>query len=249
MSNQETPSLTAQLDSEQRVRTTPNLRPVDAATLIVLDTRLKKPRLLMGKRNPNLRFMPGKYVFPGGRVDAGDKTMTASGALSPRAEMRLMASAPRMTPLRCRALAMAAIRETFEETGLMIGHGDFGKPEFAPDGVWQEFADQGMFPTPDALMFVARAITPPRRPRRFDTRFFVAPMTAVGGKVERVFDADAELTELVWVTLDEATKLDLPMITQVIIEELKERISAGIERDLPVPFYYERHRKFIRETL
>jgi 8-oxo-dGTP pyrophosphatase MutT (NUDIX family) len=240
---------TTRLDSEVRTKTITNLRPVDAATLILVDAKLRKPKILMGKRNPNLRFMPGKFVFPGGRVDPSDRVMLASGALAPRAEMRLMAQTSGMTPLKCRALAMAAIRETFEETGLMIGNGDYGKPDKAPAGFWQGFADQGLFPTPDALTFMARAITPPRRPRRFDTRFFVASFTSVGGKVERDIGPDAELTELVWVTLDEATKLDLPVITQVIIEELKERLSIGIDRDAPVPFYYERRGVFRRDTL
>jgi 8-oxo-dGTP pyrophosphatase MutT (NUDIX family) len=242
-------ALKARLDSETRVRGIVNLKPVDAATLILLDLKAKKPKVLMGKRSMKLKFMPGKFVFPGGRVDAGDKLMLASGALSPRAEMRLMASCTRMTPLRCRALVMAAIRETFEETGLMIGSSEYGAPETSPEGVWREFADQGLFPTPDALIFVARAITPPRRPRRFDTRFFAAPLTAVGGKVERVIGEDAELTELVWTDIDEAVNLDLPSITQVILIELKERLAAGLDRDMPVPFYYERHRRFLRETV
>jgi 8-oxo-dGTP pyrophosphatase MutT (NUDIX family) len=239
----------ARLTSEVRDRTTPNLRPVDAATLILVDLKRKTPRILMGRRNPNLRFMPGKFVFPGGRVDAGDRTMLASGALSPRTEMRLMAKSTRMTPQRCRALAMAAIRETFEETGLMIGNGEFGKPERAPAGTWQEFADQGLFPTLDALTYVARAITPPRRPRRFDTRFFIAPLSAATSKVERAIGPDTELTELVWVSLEEAVRLDLPLITQVIIQELTERLAHGLERDMPVPFYFERGRRFLRETV
>jgi 8-oxo-dGTP pyrophosphatase MutT (NUDIX family) len=244
-----TTSLTAQLTAEKRDRSAPYLRPVDAATLIVVDSSQKHPRILMGKRNPGLKFMPGKFVFPGGRVDPGDRSMLAAGALSPRTEMRLSAATTRMTPQRCRAIAMAAIRETFEETGLMIGSADFGRPAKAPGGVWQEFADQGFFPTPDALTFLARAITPPRRPRRFDTRFFVVPKEAVGGKVERKIGPDAELTELVWVELVEAQKLDLPLITQVIIFELAERLDAGLDRDLPVPFYFERNRKFVRQTV
>jgi 8-oxo-dGTP pyrophosphatase MutT (NUDIX family) len=214
--------LKARLDSETRTRTAPNLRPVDAATLILMDLKASKPKVLMGKRSMKLKFMPGKYVFPGGRVDAGDRTMPASGALAPRMEQRLMAQTTRMTPQRCRALAMAAIRETFEETG---------------------------FPTPDALTFVARAITPPKRPRRFDTRFFLAPLTAVGGKVERDIGPDAELTDLVWVDLTEAAKLDLPAITQVILVELMERLALGHDQHAPIPFYYERHRRFIRETV
>jgi 8-oxo-dGTP pyrophosphatase MutT (NUDIX family) len=244
-------ALKARLDSETRSRSAPLLRPVDAATLILLDglRGRKRPKVLMGKRSPTLKFMPGKFVFPGGRVDPGDGQMLAAGALSPRAEMRLMSQAPRLTPSRCRAIAMAAIRETFEETGLMIGSAGYGKPERAPAGVWREFADQGLFPTPDALVFVARAITPPRRPRRFDTRFFAAPLESVGGRVERAIGPDAELTELVWIDIDEATSLDLPTITQVVLAELKDRIAAGLDKDLPVPFYYERHRRFRRDTV
>jgi 8-oxo-dGTP pyrophosphatase MutT (NUDIX family) len=226
---------TKALNAEVRDRSTPNLRPVDAATLILVDTSAKEARILMGKRNPKLKFMPGKFVFPGGRVDAGDRSMLAAGALSPRTEMKLMMSATRMTPQRCRALAMAAIRETFEETGLMIGS--------------KEFADQGLFPTPDALIFLARAITPPRRPRRFDTRFFVAPRKAVGGQVERNIGPDAELTELVWVSLSDAQKLDLPVITQVIITDLAERMTIGFDKDAAIPLYYERQRQFVREIL
>jgi 8-oxo-dGTP pyrophosphatase MutT (NUDIX family) len=241
--------LKARLDSETRSRDAANLRPVDAATLILMDSSGAAPRILMGKRNPNMKFMPGKYVFPGGRVDPADRAMLAMGAFSARTEARLMARATRMTAQRCRALAMAAIRETFEETGMMIGTAEYGPPERAPDGTWREFADQGVHPTPDALIFVARAITPPKRPRRFDTRFFVADMAAVGGKVDRAFGPDAELTELAWVTLDDAVRLDLPVITQVIIEELRQRLARGLAAEQPVPFYYERNRRFVRETV
>jgi 8-oxo-dGTP pyrophosphatase MutT (NUDIX family) len=242
-------ALKARLDAETRTRNSPNLRPVDASTLILVDASGRTPKILMGRRHPDLKFMPGKYVFPGGRVDPADRQMLCLGALSPRAEMRLSAKATRMTALRCRALAMAAIRETFEETGLMIGSAEYGAPERAPAGSWSEFAAQGLHPTPDALVFVARAITPPRRPRRFDTRFFAAELASVGGKVERLIGPDAELTELVWVSLDKAPRLDLPVITQVIVEELRGRLKAGLHAEQAVPFYYERNRRFVRETV
>jgi 8-oxo-dGTP pyrophosphatase MutT (NUDIX family) len=225
------------------------LRPKDAATLIVLDTSAKKTRMLMGKRNANLAFMPGKYVFPGGRVDPTDRSMVAMGALSPRTEARLLAASPKLSPQGCRALAMAAIRETFEETGLLIGTGDYGAPARAPGGSWSRFAEVGLHPTPDALMFLARAITPPGRPRRFDTRFFIANRASVGAELPADIGPDAELTELCWVTLEEASSLDLPMITQVIVRELVDRMATGLERDAPIPFYRERSRVFVRETV
>ncbi len=203
----------------------------------------------MGKRSPNLKFMPGKFVFPAAASTRGSAHDRRRAPLSPRAEMRLMSQTVRMTPQRCRALAMAAIRETFEETGLMIGSADYGAPEGAPPGIWSEFAAQGLYPTPDALTYVARAITPPRRPRRFDTRFFVAPLESVGGKVERDIGPAAELTELVWIDIDEAVGLDLPTITQVILAEIKERLVRGVPEDAPVPFYFERNRRFRRELI
>jgi 8-oxo-dGTP pyrophosphatase MutT (NUDIX family) len=104
-------------------------------------------------------------------------------------------------------------------------------------------------PTPDALMFLARAITPPGRPRRFDTRFFIAHRHSVGAEVAADIGPDAELTELAWVTLSEANSLDLPMITQVILQELVERLDIGLERDAPIPFYRERAKVFVRETV
>jgi 8-oxo-dGTP pyrophosphatase MutT (NUDIX family) len=225
------------------------LRPKDAATLIVLDTAARQPRVLMGKRNAKLAFMPGKYVFPGGRVDASDRSMVAMGALSPRTEARLMTAAPKLSPQGCRALAMAAIRETFEETGLLIGTAEYGAPARAPEGSWSQFAQTGLHPTPDALMFLARAITPPGRPRRFDTRFFIAQRQSVGAEVPADIGPDAELTELCWVTLEEAGSLDLPMITQVIVRELVDRMGIGLERDAPIPFYRERNKVFRRETV
>ena len=69
-----------------------------------------------------------------------------------------------------RALALAAIRETFEETGLAIGVPDHGAPGKPPPGAWSRFAATGVTPALDAIDFLAGAITPPGRPRRFDAR-------------------------------------------------------------------------------
>ena len=90
------------------------------------------PKVLMGKRHAGLKFMPGKFVFPGGRIEAGDRSMAVTGALHPRAEQALMARVTRPSTQRCRALALAAIRETFEETGLLLGTKDYGSPDKRP---------------------------------------------------------------------------------------------------------------------
>jgi 8-oxo-dGTP pyrophosphatase MutT (NUDIX family) len=162
---------------------------------------------------------------------------------------RLAQRSARHTASRSRALALAAIRETFEETGYLIGC-KAASSQTASDGPWAEFLGHPCQPTPGALAFIARAITPPKRPRRFDTRFFAASIASVAGQVKRDIGPDAELTELVWATLDEALGLDLPVITQVIIEELRERLTSGsLNADLPVPLYYEVRRNFRRDLV
>lgn len=237
------------LTNAERVRVATNSRPFDAATMLILDRSGKVPRVLMGKRHPGHKFMPGKFVFPGGRVDAGDRRMTATGALPQACEARLMARTVRPSPGKARALALAAIRETFEETGLLFGSAEFGAPENPPAGSWSEFARQGVHPELSAISFVARATTPPRRPKRFDTRFFVMDFSALAGKVEGVTGPDSELVELVWVSFAEAVELDLPTITTVIIREVEARIAAGFGPQLPAPYFWEKNGRFVREEL
>lgn len=240
---------TVTLTQAERTRTTVNLRPKDAATMLILDRNGARPKVLMGKRHPGHKFMPGKYVFPGGRLDAGDRRMAATGALPQICEDRLGKRVLRPSPGKARALALAAIRETFEETGLLFGSAEFGQPENPPEGTWRDFAAQGVFPDLSAVNFVARAITPPRRPKRFDTRFFTIDASSLAGKVEGVTGPDSELTDLVWVDFDEARELDLPTITKVIIQEVEARIAAGFAPYLPVPFYWEQRGRFVREEL
>ena len=240
---------TVTLTQTERVRVAQNLRPRDAATMLILDQSGKKPRVLMGKRHPGHKFMPGKYVFPGGRIEMGDRAMVATGALSGACETRLLARTTRPSAARGRALALTAIRETFEETGLLFGTSEYGAPETAPAGTWAEFAKHGVFPDLGAVTFVARAITPPRRPKRFDTRFFTIDAQAVAGKVDGIIGPDAELVDLVSVTFDEARELDLPSITKVILAEVEDRLKGGFAPYIPVPFYWEKRGSFVRETL
>ncbi|MGX5736162.1 NUDIX hydrolase [Bosea thiooxidans] len=240
---------TVTLTQAERARTTVNLRPKDAATMMILDRSGARPKVLMGKRHPGHKFMPGKYVFPGGRIDAGDRRMVATGALPQICEDRLGKRCLRPSAGKARALALTAIRETFEETGLLFGSAEFGAPDSPPEGTWRDFAAQGVFPDLSAISFVARAITPPRRPKRFDTRFFTIDSTAIAGKIEGVVGPDSELIDLVWVDFDEAKELDLPTITKVIIQEVEARIAAGFGAHLPVPFYWEKRGHFVREEL
>src|SRR5215510_14149041 len=99
----------------------PNVRPRDAATMIIIDRGAPSPQVLLGRRHQGHKFMPGKFVFPGGRVEPLDRKMAASAHLDPRVEQRLMNRAQRTSAAHARALVMAAIRETFEETGILLG--------------------------------------------------------------------------------------------------------------------------------
>ncbi|MGE0739768.1 MAG: NUDIX domain-containing protein [Hyphomonadaceae bacterium] len=174
-------------------------RPRDAATLILVRGGRE---VMMGQRASGHVFMPDKWVFPGGRVDPGDARLPAAHELSEETDALLrMGGLVRRPP---RAFAMAAVRETREEAGLVLG---------GPEG-----------PDLSKLAFVARAITPPYRPRRFDARFFLADAEAVLAHDEP--QAGEELLHTKWFSLAEAMTLDLPSITRFVLNEVKARLAG-----------------------
>jgi 8-oxo-dGTP pyrophosphatase MutT (NUDIX family) len=226
-----------------------SLRPRDAATLIVVDTSSGEPRVLLGRRRLDLVFMPGRYVFPGGRVDTTDRHIAVDGDLEPGNIQNLMvAMKGRPSPARARALALAAVRETFEEAGLLIGTPARTTAAPSTAAVWQQFFAHGFQPTLTRLTFFARAITPPGRPRRFDTRFFCVPSDAI---VHRIATGDGELSDLEWHSIAQARALELPNITRVVLEDLGERIGADAlhRTDVPIPFYHRRGGNFHRDLI
>lgn len=211
----------------------------DAATVIVLDRHAAAgPSVLMGQRGASAVFMPSKYVFPGGAVDAADAHAPLAAGLAPETASRLSAE-PRAdaanSPL---ALAAAALRELAEETGLMTG-----MPGAAPTG-WNHYADAGLAPDPSALIYMFRAITPPGRPRRFDARFMLLDAERLHGDRNDFSAACDELSHLHWVPLTEARALDLPFITEVVLSELTSIIgragSGPLVSPATVPFFDNR---------
>jgi 8-oxo-dGTP pyrophosphatase MutT (NUDIX family) len=215
-------------------------RPRDAATLILVDRSDGGARVLLGKRHAGHAFMPNKYVFPGGALDPADRRMSVAAPLDPLVEAKLMVETRRPSPGLARALALAAIRETFEETGLVVGLAAGGAQSRAPEGAWTRFAATGVLPALDRLDLVARAITPPGRSRRYDARFFVADASSIAFRAEGVVDDEAELVELIWTPLDEALRLDLPQITRAVLDDLAAATRAGMDRARPRPFYRQR---------
>lgn len=240
--------LAQRLTAAERRQDWPNVRPSDAASLILLDRSGREPRVLMGLRHPGHRFMPNVFVFPGGRVEATDRAMSVFGMLDADSDRRLQQSVSRASASRPRALAVAAIREMYEETGLLVGSKEAGAPAAASDA-WKAFETRSVFPSLESLTFVLRAITPPRRPKRFDTRFFVADVDAVGDRIEGMVGPESELIETRWLTFKETEAAELPTITRVILDELQARLEAGFGRHLPVPFYAMHHGKFVRALL
>jgi 8-oxo-dGTP pyrophosphatase MutT (NUDIX family) len=241
--------LLRRMTEAERNNSHPFVKPRDASTLILVDRTANPPKVLLGQRHQNHKFMPGKFVFPGGRVEPIDRQMAAQAYLDPRVETRLMNGVQRASKAHARAMVMASIRETFEETGLLLGIPRDSAPAAATDEAWQQMALTGVRPNLSDIHFIARAITPPGRPRRFDTRFFTADASAITHRIEGVVGPDTELVALVWLPITEAKQLDMPAITKVALDELQSRVTAGLTHDLPVPYYRMLRRRFTRAML
>ena len=231
-----------------RDQTFPNLKPRDSATLILIDRAHPVPKVLLGRRHLRHRFMPGKFVFPGGRIEPTDRQMPTFAPLQAQYITRLMRRVRRPSAAKAAGYALAAVRETYEETGLMLGVRNDRVIE-TPPGDWEAFAKAGILPDLSAVHFIARAITPPKRPLRFDSRFFAAEVSAIAHRADGFVGPESELVELVWLPINEARSLDMPGITAVVLEELQDRIAAGMNNDQPVPLYRMLHKRFVRETL
>ncbi len=172
--------------------------PRDAASLILLRLEDREHRVLIGRRPPQARFLPGCYVFPGGAVEPDDNrarpaTELNAGMAGP------MAVGGKQTGAR--VLAMAAVRETFEETGLLLAEpGDVGQ---VCSPTWSAMRAHGVAPALHRLAYVGRAITPVPSPIRFHARFFVADAQYTTGEL----GGDSELEDLHWCPLGELARL------------------------------------------
>lgn len=203
----------------------------DAATIIMVRHAETRPRVLMGQRGHGAVFMPSKFVFPGGAVDAVDATIPVANPADADS-LRRLANQSSTAP---EALLNAATRELWEETGLLLGAEDSRAGQIeAPKG-WRGYLATGHLPDGDALNFVFRAITPPGRPRRFDARFFMAEADRLTSDPDDFTRAEDELSHLQWVALDEVRKFDMPFITEVVLAEIGAILTGT---DQPgVPFF------------
>lgn len=189
------------------------VRPRDAASLVLLRHGTGVTEVLMGKRARQHKFLPDVYVFPGGRLDAADLRAQPLRPLPPSVTERL---ADHCSPRRAQALAVTAVRETFEETGLTLG----------------TLGDSGLRPDLGGLDYLARAITPSASPIRFHARFFLAD----GGQAEGSLGGSGELIDLHWISLEAALRLPLADVTEFLLGELLRR-PAGLAAVAPVWSY------------
>lgn len=183
----------------------------DAATVILLRKCGDETRVLMGQRGKSAVFMPGKFVFPGGRVDPQDYDASDPNLINPVCRARLAIEA---TPELATALLVAARRELHEETGLSL----------------KRSAD---------MRFIFRAITPPMRPRRFDARFLICDASDVLDDLDDFSRAEDELVHLQWVSVAEALTLDLPFVTRIVLAEVNALTAISGPPEV-VPFYDHR---------
>ncbi len=147
---------------------TPSVRPRDAATLIVMRRARRGLACLMGRRREDARFLPGCFVFPGGAVESADRVARPASRLD---LAHLGAMGVGGNAAVATALATAAVRETWEETGVMIAApGDVGP---APGATFDEMRRRGVAPALGRLVYLGRAITPAGHPIRFHARFFL----------------------------------------------------------------------------
>lgn len=172
----------------------------------------------MGRRRSRTRFVPGYYVFPGGTVDASDRRARPASPLGREAARMLGADENRA---KAQALAMAAVRETYEETGLILGEsGDVGP---VADESWQALRQLGLAPSLGRLDYIGRAITPTFSAMRFHARFFMADARHLHGSLRH----GGELEDLKWVSLANARRLAIIDVTEFMLDYVDKLLNAA----------------------
>lgn len=234
-----------QLDpSQRRAPGAPLPKPIDAATAVIVrrDGAGGHPEVLMGHRSAAHKFMPNTFVFPGGRVDPHDHTPPTSTELADATLLRLTRRG-RVSRRRARALALAAIRETFEETGLILGRPFNTAIEL--DGVaadWRPFFEAGFAPALDEVDYLFRAVTPPNNFRRFDARFFIVDAALAHGEI----GGSGELVDLQWIPIPDAMTMPrTPSPTRGALEAAMALVQADAllpqAAETPVPALITRY--------
>ena len=218
----------------------PTIRPRDAASLLLLKKGARGPSVLMGRRPPSSSFIPDAFVFPGGKVDRQDREIPCPLPLA-STTARALQSGASTTANAARALANAAIRETYEETGLLVAQKTAFQP--GPGGTWHDFEARGLCPDLSALRLIGRAITPSVSPVRYHARFFAADAAHARGRIQ----SNQELLDLAWYPIEEALGLPIIDVTRFMLEETLRwgRSNAGWNGRQPRRRLFVRYRREI----
>jgi 8-oxo-dGTP pyrophosphatase MutT (NUDIX family) len=215
------------------------VKPRDASTLIVWRHGLKGAEVLMGRRSRGAAFVPDFFVFPGGRVDPGDYAIRSATPLDLAAAKRM---GVRGDSSLAKALAIAAVRETFEETGLLLaGSGDIGEVAKAE---WAHWKACGLAPELDRLTYFGRAITSPISPIRFHARFFIARAEALQGELA----GSGELCELGFYPVTEVlAHMPVVDVTEFMLNRVTSYAGAPLDFNHRTPvFSYNGELPFVR---
>ncbi len=201
------------------------VRPRDAASLILLRERGSRLEVLLGRRGKGARFMPGRYVFPGGRVIPEDARCWAGERGDPA--------------LAFLALKRAALRETFEETGLVLGETQRSaeRARGALTPIEEAYRAEGLAPAPALLRLVGRAITPTASPIRFHARFFLADARHAAGKLMPC----EELDDLLWHPIEDEPPAMMQNVTKFMLRCAVEAWRGAAPASPPL--YWHRGRR------
>ena len=211
--------------------------PRPAATVLLLRDDPAGVQVYFLRRPARSSFAASAYVFPGGAVDAedaGDEVLALAGDFDPGAAAQRMRLGD---DVRAAAgLHVAAVREVFEETGILLGSAAAAddlaaaRSELLGGTPFAEVLHaHGLRIAPERLAYVAHFITPEREPRRYDTRFFAC---AAPVEQEAAHHA-AEATESGWYTAAEALEMTagsfammLPP-TRIMCNEIAQHSTAA----------------------
>ena len=199
-------------------------KPRVASTLVLTHGTGQNLKILMGQRSKRHDFMPSVYVFPGGRVDRADSYAKYAKDLSPRTKRILEAA---YSPRRARAVALASVRETWEETGLMLG-----APAETIRNInhasYDDFRKAGQLPDLSDIEVFGRAVTPPHRHKRFDAWFFVKKLE---GDVPPQTSDSSELLNVGWFTFKEIKSLETQRATDMMLQVLARYLKSDKPAD------------------
>jgi 8-oxo-dGTP pyrophosphatase MutT (NUDIX family) len=215
------------------------VKPRDASTLVVWRHGPKGAEVLMGRRSRRAAFVPDFFVFPGGRIDPDDHVVRPATPLDPAAVKRM---AVRGNSSLATALAVTAVRETFEETGLLLAaSGDIGE---AQNTEWARWKTSGLAPRLDLLTYFGRAITSPISPIRFHARFFMVGAEALQGEL----GGSGELHELAFYPAsDVLAHLPIVDVTEFMLNRIISYAAAPQEFKPQAPvFSYKGEIPYIR---